>query len=56
MIRSSVLDLAGNTPMVYFSKLGQECEPVLAAKLEMYNPTMSIKDRPALYMIKEAEE
>ncbi len=41
--------IVGNTPLV---KLG----PSLYAKLETYNPSGSIKDRMALYIIKRAEE
>ncbi len=54
MIKNSILDIIGNTPIVYLKKLSQECEATLAAKLEMFNP-MSVKDRPVLYMIEEAE-
>lgn len=54
MIKDSVLELIGNTPMVYLKKLSRDCSATLAAKLELFNP-MSIKDRPALYMIEEAE-
>lgn len=47
-IVNNVLDLIGNTPMV-------EVEGVLA-KLETTNPTGSVKDRMAWYMVKKAEE
>lgn len=45
---SSVLELIGNTPLV---KIGE-----ISAKLETTNPTGSVKDRMAWYMIKKAEE
>lgn len=54
MIKDSVLQLIGNTPMVYLNRLGRDCEATLAAKLELFNP-MSVKDRPVLYIIEEAE-
>jgi cysteine synthase A len=54
MIKNSILDHIGNTPIVYLQKLSHECDATLAAKLEMFNP-MSVKDRPVLYMIEEAE-
>ncbi|MFN3301862.1 MAG: cysteine synthase A [Patescibacteria group bacterium] len=47
-IPSSVLELIGNTPLV---KIGE-----ISAKLETTNPTGSVKDRMAWYMIKKAEE
>ncbi len=49
----SILDLIGNTPMVKLSKIPQE-EGVKAniwCKLEYYNPTGSLKDRPYKEMI-----
>lgn len=55
MIRNSILDVIGDTPIVYLNKLSRECLATLSAKLEMFNP-MSVKDRPVLYMIEEAEK
>lgn len=55
MIKNSLLDIIGNTPIVHLRKFSQECDATLAAKLEMFNP-MSVKDRPVLYMIEEAEK
>jgi len=54
MIKHSALDCIGNTPMIYLRRLGRGCAATLAAKLEMFNP-ISIKDRPVLSMIEEAE-
>ena len=54
MIKDSILDLIGGTPIVHLKKLSRECDAVLAAKLEMFNP-LSVKDRPVLSMIEEAE-
>ncbi len=51
----SVLDLIGNTPLVELAKLGADIlEPGvrLFAKLEGFNPGGSVKDRPALWMIR----
>lgn len=45
---SSVLELIGNTPLI---RIGE-----IFAKLETTNPTGSIKDRMAWYMMKKAEE
>ena len=49
---SSLIALIGNTPLVKLP-LGNFC---LYAKLEYLNPGGSIKDRTALYMIREAEK
>ena len=54
MIMNSILDAIGQTPIIHLHKLSQDCDAILAAKLEMFNP-MSVKDRPVLYMIEEAE-
>jgi len=54
MIKDSILDVIGNTPMVFLKEIGAGCDATIAAKLEMFNP-MSIKDRPVLYMIEEGE-
>ncbi|HOW13161.1 MAG TPA: cysteine synthase A [Candidatus Pacearchaeota archaeon] len=47
-INSSILDLIGNTPLI---KVGE-----IFAKLETVNPSGSVKDRMAWYMVKKAEE
>ncbi len=54
-INSSILDLIGCTPILHLQNLSRGCEATLSAKLEMFNP-MSIKDRPVLHMIEEAEK
>ena len=57
----SLLDACGGTPLVGLPRLSPTvpdgAPPVrLWAKLEDRNPTGSIKDRPALFMVREAEE
>lgn len=47
----SIMDTLGNTPLVYLDEINGNR---IYAKLEYYNPTGSIKDRPAFYMIKQA--
>ena len=54
MIPGSVLDLIGDTPLVRLDRLGRDCPATLVAKLEMFNP-ISVKDRPVLAMIEDAE-
>ena len=56
-IANSALDLVGNTPMVELSRLGREAGAVarVIAKVELFNPAGSVKDRIALAMVEEAE-
>ncbi len=54
-IAENVLRLIGNTPLVKINKLNEDGLATVAAKLESFNPAGSIKDRPALNMIEEAE-
>jgi cysteine synthase B len=46
----------GNTPQVILQRMPGETSNILYAKLEGDNPAGSVKDRPALSMIKHAEE
>ena len=46
----------GNTPLVRLLRIGGETSNVLLGKLEGNNPAGSVKDRPALSMIVEAEK
>jgi cysteine synthase B len=46
----------GNTPLVRLQKIGADTGNVLLAKLEGNNPAGSVKDRPAISMIKNAEQ
>ncbi len=51
----SVLDLVGNTPLVEISQLSPNPNVQIFAKLEGHNPTGSVKDRIAKFMIEAAE-
>jgi [CysO sulfur-carrier protein]-thiocarboxylate-dependent cysteine synthase len=51
----SPLAAVGNTPLVRLPRLSPSDEVSVWAKLEDRNPTGSVKDRPALYMIEQAE-
>ena len=53
-IHGSIVDLVGNTPMVYLNRFAGGLNATLAAKLEMFNP-YSVKDRPIMYMIEAGE-
>lgn len=50
--KKNVLELIGNTPLVKLSHVNDGYQ--LYAKLERNNPGGSVKDRPALYIIKDA--
>lgn len=56
MIVDNVTQLIGLTPLIRLNKIGGqgECAEILC-KLESLNPGGSIKDRPCLYMIEDAE-
>ena len=49
------LDLVGKTPLVRLSRLSPKSGAVVWGKCEFMNPGGSVKDRPALAMIKEAK-
>jgi cysteine synthase B len=51
----SPLAAVGNTPLVRLPRLSPSDEVSVWAKLEDRNPTGSVKDRPALYMVEQAE-
>jgi cysteine synthase A len=51
----NILDLIGNTPMLKLNRLAGEGHAEVWAKLEGFNPGGSVKDRPALAMIEDAE-
>jgi len=55
MLYPSLLDAIGNTPLVELQRLSPKPGVRLFAKLEGHNPTGSVKDRIAKYMIEEAE-
>jgi len=52
----SLLDSVGNTPLVGLPRLSPSPDVRLWAKLEDRNPTGSVKDRPALFMVEAAEK
>lgn len=53
---NSVLDIIGKTPLIKLKKISEETGNIVLAKAEFMNPGSSVKDRAALYMIKQAEE
>jgi cysteine synthase len=54
-IASDVTELTGNTPIVRINRLREPGSAEILAKLELFSPTGSVKDRVALHMIERAE-
>lgn len=52
----SMQSLIGSTPLVRLGNIVQEEGVNVFAKLELYNPSGSVKDRTGLYMINDAEK
>ncbi len=55
-IAGDITELIGNTPLVRLGRVGAGLKAYLIAKLEMFNPGASVKDRPAFQMVRVAEE
>ena len=53
---SNITNLVGNTPLIKLKKASEITGCNILAKAEYLNPGQSIKDRAALYMIKNAKE
>jgi len=51
----TIEDFVGSTPLVRLQRLGEGSSNTILVKLEGNNPAGSVKDRPALSMIQEAE-
>lgn len=49
------IDAIGNTPLIKLNKLSRELGRNIYGKAEFQNPGGSVKDRAALYLIKDAE-
>ncbi len=56
MLYRTILEAIGNTPLVELKRSSPKPGVRLFAKLEGQNPTGSLKDRIALYMIRAAEK
>lgn len=54
--KSGILSAIGNTPLVQLVNLNSNPKVRIFGKLEGSNPGGSVKDRPAYFMIKKAEE
>jgi cysteine synthase A len=54
-IANNIIDLIGNTPIVKLNRIVPKDAADIYLKLEYFNPTRSVKARPAYNMIKQAE-
>ncbi|UOQ85773.1 cysteine synthase A [Gracilibacillus salinarum] len=55
-VYENMTDLIGNTPIVKLNRIVPENAAEVYVKLEMFNPSKSVKDRAAYNMIVEAEK
>src|SRR5215218_10176432 len=55
-VAHSVLDAIGNTPLIRLRHASDLTGCEILAKAEFMNPGQSVKDRAALYIIRDAEE
>src|ERR1700712_5550446 len=53
---NTILETVGSTPLVKLNKVTKGLKPLILAKVEVFNPGGSIKDRPSIRMIEEAEK
>jgi cysteine synthase len=54
-IARSVLDAIGNTPLIRLNRASELSGCEILAKAEFMNPGQSVKDRAALFMVRDAE-
>ncbi|MDJ0837613.1 MAG: 2,3-diaminopropionate biosynthesis protein SbnA [Acidobacteriota bacterium] len=53
-VSGGLLETIGNTPLLRLGRLIDDCRFQLYAKMESFNPGGSVKDRPALNIIRQA--
>ncbi|MEM7677726.1 MAG: pyridoxal-phosphate dependent enzyme, partial [Myxococcota bacterium] len=52
--RDGVIDAIGNTPLIRLRKASEETGCNILGKAEFMNPGQSVKDRAALFIVKDA--
>lgn len=53
-MNKSIIDLIGNTPLIYLREASEQTGCKIYGKAEFLNPGQSVKDRAAFYIIKDA--
>ena len=53
---NNMIEMIGNTPLIFLKKASEETGCNIYGKAEFLNPGQSVKDRAALYIIKDAEK
>ncbi len=54
-VKPSIIDAIGNTPLIRLNKVSDETGCEILGKAEFMNPGQSVKDRAALFIIRDAE-
>lgn len=54
--KKNILETIGYTPLIQLAKITKDLRPLILVKAEFFNPGGSVKDRPAIKMIEEAEK
>ncbi|MEO1703394.1 MAG: cysteine synthase A [Pseudomonadota bacterium] len=55
-MHTSIIDLIGNTPLVKLKRASEETGCTILGKCEFLNPGQSVKDRAALWIVRDAEK
>lgn len=55
-VRDGFLDAIGNTPLIRLKRASEETGCEILGKAEFLNPGSSVKDRAALFIVRDAEE
>ena len=53
-IRTGIVDAIGNTPLINLKRASEETGCTILGKAEFMNPGQSVKDRAALFIIRDA--
>ena len=54
--KKNILETVGHTPLIQLTKVTKGLKSLILVKAEFFNPGGSVKDRPAVRMIEEAEK
>ena len=55
-VRNGFLEAIGNTPLIRLNRASDETGCEILGKAEFLNPGSSVKDRAALFIVRDAEE